>query len=213
MNGPFYYVSVAGILGSGKSTACNLLAQKLGFHVFQEKVDGNSFLPFFYEDPRRWAFHAQMFYLHAKADQLKEIKNLLATTHVLQDAPIQQDRLMFAKAQQVLGHMSSDEFALYEKYFDALQQGLPIPHLIVNLETSPNVIMERMRRRGREYEKSIKLDYVKLLSELQEKWTSENKQFNILNVNTDKLDLRDNPKDQMEFTSKVSDRIGISRPS
>lgn len=74
------YIAVAGVMGSGKTTACRLLARELGIRLFEEKAEENRFLPLFYEDPRRWAFALQLFCLAEKIGQLEEIKNALTHT-------------------------------------------------------------------------------------------------------------------------------------
>lgn len=70
-----YYISVAGVLDSGKTTICNLLSQKLGLHLFEENVNENVFIPLFYKDARRWAFATQFFYLYEKAVQLEKLNH------------------------------------------------------------------------------------------------------------------------------------------
>ena len=204
----YAYVSVAGLLGSGKTTASNLLAEQLGFHLFEEKVNENKFLPLFYAEPKRWAFHSQLFYLREKSSQLVKIKNIINETNVIQDSPIHQDYLTYAKAQQKLGHMNEDEFALYEKMFNVLNRDVPTPNLIIQLNASVPTIMERIKKRARSYEKSIDPSYVELLSELQNEWLSNNPKINIISINTDDLNIATNPKHQEEFIEKVKKHLG-----
>ena len=204
-----YYVSVAGVLGSGKTTACRLLATALGFHLFEENVSETVFLPKFYKDPHRWALHSQLFYVREKADQLKRIKTLLENSSVVQDSPLYQDYLTYAKAQHHLGHMTDEEFVLYEKIFHVLNRDLPAPDLIIQLDASPEVTHSRIARRGRAYEQSIGLPYIALLTELQKKWLKENSYLNILSVDTNTLDLAANPKHKNQFIETVRERLNI----
>ena len=199
----YKYISIAGLLGSGKTTASNLLAEKLEFHLFEEKVNENKFLPLFYSDPKRWAFHSQLFYLKEKAAQLVKIRDIINETHVVQDSPIHQDYLTYAKAQQVLGHMNENEFALYEKFFHVLNQDLPTPDLIIHLDASVPTIMERIKQRARSYEKSIDSKYVELLKKLQDKWMSQNSKLNIISINMDDTDIVQNLEHQKEFIEKI----------
>ena len=199
-----YYVTVAGVLGCGKTTVSKLIAKKLGFHLFEENVSENKFLPLFYQDPHRWSFHSQLFYLRDKIAQMAKVGGLLANTSVVQDSPIYQDYLTYAKAQHHLGHMSGDEFELYEKIFHTFHANLPKPDLIIQLNASLPTIQERILRRGRDYEKKIDPAYISLLSDLQQKWVAETKDIPTLIVDTDATDLVSNPAHQLELMDKIS---------
>ena len=179
------YVSISGVMGSGKTTVCRLLAEHFGLHFFEEQVNENSFLPKYYKDPKTWAFHSQIFYLREKSAQLKKIKEILATTSILQDTPIYQDAFVYAKAQHILGYMGEEEYNLYRHLFDIMQEDLPVPDLIIQLDTSPEVIEERIRRRGRSYEQAITPEYLKLLLKLQDEWLNSNNAVSVLRVATD----------------------------
>lgn len=203
------YISIAGVMGSGKTTASNLLAQKLGFDLFEEKVNENKFLPLYYRDPKRWSLHSQLFYLHEKAEQLSKINLLLTKNSIIQDSPIYQDYLTYAKAQYILGHMNHDEFNLYEKYFNSLKQNILTPHLIVQLDTSIDTLINRIKKRNRDYEKTIDKPYLELLSNLQKEWVNTHPHLNILKINTDNLNLADNPGDQDKFLNLVKEKLEL----
>lgn len=203
------YISIAGVMGSGKTTASNLLAQKLGFDLFEEKVNENKFLPLYYLDPKRWSLHSQLFYLHEKAEQLSKINLLLTKNSIIQDSPIYQDYLTYAKAQYILGHMNHDEFNLYEKYFNSLKQNILTPHLIVQLDTSIDTLINRIKKRNRDYEKTIDKPYLELLSNLQKEWVNTHPHLNILRINTDNLNLADNPGDQDKFLNLVKEKLEL----
>lgn len=207
-----FYISLSGIIGSGKTTAANLLARHFGMHLFEENVDENTFLPLFYDDPKRWAFHSQLFFLREKAEQLMRVKSLLIETSVVQDSPIYQDCFTYAKAQQTLGYMSLHEFMLYEKFFRALHHSLPVPHLIVQLDASIPAIANRIKKRAREYEQEIDTAYLQLLLELQTEWIVRNPQLNIIRINSDELDFASNEEDARRFLEVVERHIRILSP-
>jgi len=202
-----HYISIAGIMGSGKTTAANLLARGLGFHLFEENVRENVFLPLFYKDQKRWALPTQLFYLREKANQLEKVKNLLTGASVVQDSPIYQDHFTYAKAQLLLGNMNNDEYALYQKFFDMFHQNLPTPDLIIQLDASLPVIQNRTQNRAREYEKEIDMSYVKILSDLQKEWIQNHQHLNILTVNSDNLNLAENREHQKEFVEMVKKKM------
>lgn len=205
--GKNYHIAVAGIIGSGKTTASKLLASALGYHLFEENVGENSFLPFFYRDQKRWAFHSQLFYLREKASQLQKIRDLLDYTGVVHDSPLYQDAYTYAKAQQVLGNMTKEEYSLYEKFLTSFKRDLPAPDLIVQLDAMPRTIFRRIKERGRDYEQNISPKYIETLAQLQDQWIEERPQLNILRVNTETLDIAANPVHQKEFLESIFARL------
>ena len=204
---PHIYISVAGVMGSGKTTASGLLAQHLGLHLFEENVDENTFLPLFYDNPQRWALHAQLFYLREKVVQLSKIKKLLEQTSVIQDSPLYQDYLTYAKAQQVLENMNEAEFTLYERFFHTLYDHLPVPDLVVQLDASVPAIAKRIKKRARTYERAIDRSYLALLARLQDQWIVSHEHLAILRINTETLNLAENTEHQREFVALVKDRL------
>lgn len=184
-----FYISVAGVLGSGKTTVCQILTKQLSFQFFEENVNDNIFLPRYYQDPETWAFHSQIFYLKEKAAQLMRVKELLKDTSVVQDTPIHQDSFTYAKAQKMLGYMKDEEYRLYMQFFDLLYPQLPQPDLIVQLDASVPVIEERIWRRGRDYEQGIDQNYLELLMQLQNEWLENHPHIPVIRINTDNKNL------------------------
>src|SRR3990172_2118185 len=130
------YLSVMGTMGSGKTTAARLIAKELGFKLIEENFGENAFLPKFYGDMGRWAFHSQTFFLMEKITQMLETPKLLLKHSVVQDTPIQQDAFSYAKAQHVLGHIDDAEWKFYQKIYRSFEPYLPKPDCVVYLETT-----------------------------------------------------------------------------
>jgi len=192
-----------GTLGSGKTTAASLLAQELGCVLLEENMQDNVFLPRFYDDMKRWAFHSQTFFLLEKIRQMTEVKSLLEKTSVVQDTPIVQDVYSYAKAQHELGNMDDAEWDLYQKIYDELAQHLPRPDVIVFLDTSVPEIQKRIKERGREFEQEIPTEYLTLLDKLNRKWLEQNTSIPVVTVNTDSLNIARNKDAQDQFMSLV----------
>src|SRR5438876_5706677 len=130
------YISVMGTMGSGKTTATKLLAKELRFHLLEENFGDNAFLPRFYGDMKRWAFHSQTFYLTEKINQMLETTTLLTKYSVVQDTPITQDAFSYAKAQHVLGNIDDAEWHLYQKIYKSFEPYFPKPDFIIYLHAS-----------------------------------------------------------------------------
>ena len=197
------YIAVMGTLGSGKTTAARLLSRELGFRLVEENVEENAFLPRFYKDMKRWAFHSQLFFLTEKIRQMTEAKKVLENKPVIQDTPITQDVYSYAKAQHTLGHMDDTEWALYHKIYNEFSKAFPNPDLIVFLDTSIAEIEKRIAERGRGFEQEIPISYLKLLDALNRQWLEQNKTIPVLAVKTDNMDLARDKDAQQHFVSLV----------
>ena len=197
------YIAVMGTMGSGKTTAANLLAKELHFTLIEENVKENAFLPRFYQDMKRWAFHSQLFFLMEKIRQMTETKSILSKSSVVQDTPITQDVYSYARAQYELGNMDDAEWALHQKIYHEFTPHFPNPDLIVFLDTSVPVIEKRIAARGRGFEQSIPTDYLELLDKLNRKWLEQNTTIPVVKINTDALDITRNKDAQTQFVSLV----------
>lgn len=205
------YIAVMGTMGSGKTTAARLLAKDLHFTLVEENVKENAFLPRFYKDMNRWAFHSQLFFLMEKIRQMTETKGALEKTSMVQDTPITQDVYSYAQAQHELGHMDDAEWALYQKIYHEFTPHFPQPDLIVFLDTSIPVIEQRIASRGREFEQAIPTDYLKLLDKLNRKWLEQNTTIPVVSIHTDAMDISRNKEAQEQFTSLVRHALRDSR--
>ena len=207
-------ISVMGTMGSGKTTAARVIAKALGYQLVEENFGENAFLPRFYSDMKRWAFHSQTFFLMEKINQMLETPKLLDKGGVVQDTPIQQDAFSYAKAQHVLGNIDDAEWKLYQKIYKSFEPYFPKPKLIVNLETSVSVVASRIESRGREYEQKIPQSYLELLDMLNHKWLSENastkggKKIPVLTVTTDDLNIAKSSIAQESLIKLITKKLG-----
>jgi deoxyadenosine/deoxycytidine kinase len=201
------YISVMGTMGSGKTTVARLLAKELDFHLIEENFGDNAFLPRFYQDMKRWAFHSQTFFLMEKTAQMLETSKLIASESILQDTPIQQDAFSYAKAQHVLGNIDDAEWRLYQKIYKSFEPYFPKPTLIIFLETSMTQLGKRIESRGREYEQSIPTSYLELLDMLNHKWIAENSKIPVLSIETDGYNYARNEDAQKQLVLKVKKRL------
>lgn len=196
-----------GTLGSGKTTVSRLLAKELKFHLLEENFGENAFLPRFYQDMKRWAFHSQAFFLMEKITQMLETTKLLDKHSVIQDTPIQQDAFSYAKAQHVLGNIDDAEWKLYLKIYYSFEPYFPKLNLIVFLETSVSSLADRIESRGRGYEQKIPQSYLELLDMLNHKWLSDNKKIPLLTIETDGLNIVRSKIAQEKLISQVKKKL------
>jgi deoxyadenosine/deoxycytidine kinase len=199
-----------GTMGSGKTTAARLIAKELRFKLLEENFGENAFLPRFYKDMNRWAFHSQTFFLMEKITQTLETPKFLRNESVVQDTPIQQDVFSYAKAQHVLGHIDDAEWRLYQKIYKSFEPYFPNPDLIVYLETSLTAISDRITSRGRGYEQAIPQSYLELLDMLNHKWLSENRIIPVLKIETDGLNIVTSKKAQKDLIKSIKARLRLS---
>lgn len=180
------FVAIAGNIGVGKSTLVGLLCDKLGWQPFYEPVTENPYLVDFYQDMRAWAFHSQIFFL---TNRLRAHRQLLDhPTSVIQDRCVYEDAEIFARNLYQQGLIASRDFGAYWELYQVLSEFLPPPDLVVYLRASIPTLVNRIQRRGREYERQIGAQYLGQLNQLYDDWISRFNLCPILTVPTDDLD-------------------------
>ncbi len=182
------FVSIMGTMGSGKTTVAKLLAKELDYPLILENFEENAFLPKFYQDMQRWAFHSQTFFLLEKIRQIEKIPSLLEKHSIIQDTPIMQDVFSYAQAQYELGNMDKDEWRLYLKTYELMKEHFKQPDVIIYLDASVDTIMNRITQRGREFEQSIPRSYIELLDRLNTEWL-KNSKIPVVHIDTNTRDI------------------------
>jgi len=195
------HIAVAGNIGSGKTTLTTLLSKHYKWEAHFEDVDDNPYLNDFYEDMHRWSFNLQVYFLNSRFSQILEIRKSPKT--VIQDRTIYEDAHIFAPNLHSMGLMSSRDFESYFTLFNLMSSLVQPPDLLIYLQASVPKLVEQIQKRGREYEASIRLDYLKSLNERYEAWISSYNLSKVLIVDVDNNDFTNNPQD----LSKVIDQI------
>ncbi len=196
------YISVMGTMGVGKSTATQLLADHFGYSHITENFSDNLFLPRFYKDMRRWAFHSQTFFLMEKITQMVEVKKRLHMEDIVQDTPIFQDAFSYAQAHHILGNIDDAEWELYTKIYRQFEPLFPKITLLVYLNAPIPTVMERIKSRGRGYEQEIPVSYVRLLDSLNKKLLTSYKR-KAITIQTKDLNIVSSKEAQERFVQKV----------
>lgn len=201
------FITFVGGIGSGKTTATELIARNFSFTPIKEEFGENNFLPLFYEEMKKWAFHSQLFFLIKKLNQLLKIKNTLKKKSVVLDTSILQD-LCFLETQKILGNITRKEHEIYYFIYNKIKRELPRPDLLIYLKTSPEHLKKLIFQRGRRYEIKIPISYLKALVRAQDKVIRKNKKSaKILTIDTSKMFFEKNRKDRGELLDMIKNSL------
>jgi len=194
----FRHIAVEGPIGVGKTSLVELLADRFEGVMVLEDVT-NPFLPAFYEDRAGAAFQVQIYFLLSRFQQQREIAQMnLFQQMVLADYTFPKDRI-FAYL-----NLDDTDLTVYEKLYPVLEQEVPKPDLVIYMQASVSVLLDRIRKRGREYESQIDPDYLVRLSEAYSYYFFHYRETPLLVVNTDEIDFVNNPADLEALISQVA---------
>lgn len=198
------HLAIAGNIGSGKTTLTTLLARHYKFEPHYEDVEDNPYISDFYEDMQRWAFNLQIYFLNSRYNTVLQLQK--GKKKVIQDRTIYEDAHIFAPNLHSMGLMSTRDFETYQKMFESLSQTIKAPDLLVYLRASIPSLVTNIQKRGRDYEDSIRLDYLRRLNERYEAWISSYK-HKLLIIDVDTLNFADHPEDLGSVISKIDAEI------
>lgn len=195
------HIALAGNIGAGKTTLTELLSKHYQWMPHYEDVDENPYLNDFYEDMQRWSFNLQIYFLNNRFNQIVDIRSSEKT--VIQDRTIYEDAEIFAPNLHAMGLMSTRDFNNYHSLFQMMTKFVQAPDLLIYLRASVPTLVNQIQKRGRDYENSIRIDYLKQLNERYEAWINRYKAGKLLIIDVDRTDFTNNPED----LSNVIDRI------
>lgn len=195
------HIAVAGNIGAGKTTLTRLLAKHYGWTPHFEDVDDNPYLSDFYDDMQRWSFNLQVYFLNSRFSQILEIRNSGKT--VIQDRTIYEDAYIFAPNLHSMGLMSTRDFDNYFSLFDLMSKLVQPPDLLIYLRATVPKLVQQIQQRGRKYENTIRIDYLKRLNERYEAWINGYEFGKMLIVDIDNINFNEN----QEHLSSVIDKV------
>jgi deoxyadenosine/deoxycytidine kinase len=197
------YIAIAGNIGAGKSSLTGLLAKHFGWEAFYESVDDNPYLSDFYDDMRRWSFNLQIYFLSARFRHQK--KMMETSAQFIQDRTIYEDVEIFAKNLYEMGLMSDRDFQNYEALFREMSDYLQPPELLIYLRAQVPTLVKQIQQRGREYENSIRIEYLERLNRLYEDWIDRYPHEKLI-IDTDNLDFVNSDEDLGQVISLIEQR-------
>ena len=197
------HIAVAGNIGSGKTTLTRLLSKHFGWKPHYEEVDNNPYLESFYEDMKRWSFNLQVYFLNSRFRQVLDIRN--SGQDIIQDRTIYEDAYIFAANLYDMGLMETRDYENYRSLFELLSSFLEAPDLLIYLRASVPTLVRQIQKRNRDYEQSIRLDYLNALNRRYEDWISKYSKGKLLVIESDNIEI-ENPED----LGGIIDRINAS---
>ena len=198
------HIAIAGNIGSGKTTLTKMLAHRYGWTPRFEPVDNNPYLADFYEDMARWSFNLQVYFLNKRFKEVVEISQSDET--IIQDRTIFEDARIFAPNLHGQGLMSDRDFQNYSDLFDLMISLVKLPDLMIYIRSTIPNLVSQIQKRGRDYEQTIRLDYLEGLNKRYEEWIATYK-GNLIIVDGDTLKFGDNVQDFKKVTDMIDAKL------
>jgi deoxyadenosine/deoxycytidine kinase len=192
------YVAIEGVIGAGKTTLAHMIAQRLNAQLVLEKFEENPFLARFYEDQEHYAFQTQIFFLLSRYKQQRDLfqadlfQNALVTDYIFDKDKI------FAYL-----NLQDDELKLYEALVGSIEKNVPVPDLVVYLQSSVPRLLSNIKSRGRKYEENMSEEYITDLNEAYNYFFFRYKNSPLMIVNSTEIDFVANPGDFDKLYSEI----------
>lgn len=194
------HIAIAGNIGSGKTTLTKLLAARYGWTPRFEPVDNNPYLEDFYNDMNRWSFNLQVYFLNKRFKEVVEISK--STDTIIQDRTIYEDACIFAPNLHDQGYMSDRDFKNYTDLFNLMMSLVKKPQLMIYIRSSIPTLVKHIEKRGRDYEKSIRIDYLTGLQKRYDDWLSTY-DGELITIDGDKINFEDSKEDFRKITDMI----------
>jgi deoxyadenosine/deoxycytidine kinase len=198
MSERFRYLVVEGPIGAGKTSLARRLGARLGAELLLEQPAENPFLARFYQDMARYALQTQLFFLFQRAKQIEP----LAQTDMFK-RPTVSDFLLDKDPLFAQVTLSGDEYALYQRIYEALRPHAPVPDLVVYLQAQPAILVERVRRRAAPFERGISDDYLAVLAESYARFFYHYDASPVLIVNSENINFVEREADFELLVEKI----------
>ena len=198
------HIGVAGNIGCGKTTLTKLLADHYGWIPKFESVTYNPYLEDYYKDIKRWSYNLETYFLAQRFRDTLEIAN--SKEVIIQDRTILEGVFIFVANNRDLGNLSQRDYDTYMQLFDLMMSMVKLPDLLIYIRSSIPHLVSQIQKRGREYEQSISLEYLTGLNNRYESWIA-NYPGELLIIEGDQLDFKDNPEDFQAITDRIDARL------
>lgn len=198
------HIGIAGNIGSGKTTLTRMLSEHYGWTPKYEAVTYNPYLEDYYKDIKRWSFNLEVYFLQQRFRDVLEIAS--SDDVIIQDRTIFEGVYIFVANNKSMGNLSDRDYETYMDLFKLMMSLVKAPDLLIYLRCSVPHLVSQIQKRGREYEKSIELDYLEGLNNRYEQWISEYP-GRVLVIDADGLDFQNRPEDFALITDKIDSEL------
>lgn len=198
------FLAIAGNIGAGKSSLTGLLARHYNWNAVYESVDDNPYLADFYEDMKRWSFNLQIYFLSSRFRHQKQL--MLSPDNFIQDRTIYEDVEIFAKNLYEMSLMSERDYSNYKALFAEMVSYLKPPDLLIYLRAKVPTLVHQIQKRGRDYENTIRIDYLERLNKHYEDWIDRYPHSKLI-IETDDLDFVNHTADLGKVIDLVDKRL------
>lgn len=194
------HIGIAGNIGCGKTTLTRMLAEHYGWTPKFESVTYNPYLEDYYKDIPRWSYNLETYFL---AQRFKDVLEIARSSEVIvQDRTLAEGVYIFVANNYAMGNLSERDYATYMDLFNVMTAMVKEPDLLIYLKSSVPHLVSQIQKRGRDYEQSMSLDYLKGLNERYDKWISQCK-GRVLTIEADNLDFQNRPEDFAYITDRI----------
>ncbi|MFT5645375.1 MAG: deoxyadenosine/deoxycytidine kinase [Aureispira sp.] len=201
------HIAIAGNIGAGKTTLCELLSNHYGWEVNYESTDDNPYLEDFYNDMSRWSFNLQIYFLNNRYRQIVAIQKGSKT--VIQDRSIYEDAHIFAPNLHKMGLMATRDYHNYFDLFKLMSSQVNAPDLLIYLKASVPTLMNHIQKRGRDYESTMSLNYLNSLNDKYEDWIENYEEGKLLILDVNELDYKNNTEHRQLVIDEVSKHLKL----
>ena len=198
------HIRIAGNIGSGKTTLTRMLSEHYGWTPKYEAVTYNPYLEDYYKDNKRWSINLEVYFLQQRFKDVLEIAS--SDDVIIQDRTIFEGVYIFVANNKSMGNLSDRDYETYMDLFKLMMSLVKAPDLLIYLRSSVPHLVSQIQKRGREYEKSIELDYLEGLNNRYEQWISEYP-GRVLVIDADGLDFQNRPEDFALITDKIDSEL------
>lgn len=198
------HIGIAGNIGSGKTTLTRMLAKHYGWTPKFESVTHNPYLEDYYKDIERWSYNLETYFLAQRFQDLLDISK--SEDVIIQDRTIMEGVYIFVANNKAMGNLSDRDFDTYMHLFSLMMSMVRKPDLLIYLKSSVPHLVSQIQKRGRDYEKSISIEYLNNLNERYDNWIG-NYDGEVLVIEADELDFENRPEDFASITDKIDAQL------
>lgn len=195
------YIAIAGNIGAGKTTLTKMLAKYYGWEPRFESVSFNPYLEDYYGDIKRWAFCLETYFLKERFKDMMAVQK--ASHTIVQDRSIFEGVYVFVRNNYERGDLSERDFTTFMELFDLMKSQMKMPDMMIYLRKSVPALIAQIQKRGRDYEQTMQIDYLKDLNEKYEDFIFHKYEGRVLVIDSDGVDFENNPADFRKVVDKV----------